>query len=312
MAAELERKGRFDELKLSARVFGANKAAVAGLIIFLFFVGDALVIQVAPGLLGIQYPDDAIPPLFTQTAPQCVGQVPEAPSAAHPLGTAEFGLQGIGCLDLLQLVLKAIRIDLALSFMVVLLGAAVGTLLGVVAGYFGGYVDEIMMRVTDIFFTIPFLILAIAVGFVIGRSLLNMALSLVVVWWPLYARYSRSLTLSTKEMTFVEASRAAGSGGGKIMLRHVVPNVLPPVFIQISLDVGTVILVLSSLAFIGFFPSNVNVPELGYIAEQGLDLAPLGFWWTVIVPGLAITLFSLAVNLMGDGFRDVIDPRRRS
>ncbi len=312
MASQLETKGRFDELKLSARVFGANKAAVVGLIIFLFFVGDALVIQAAPGLIGVQYPNDAIPPLFTQTAPQCVGQVPEAPSATHPLGTTEFGLQGIGCLDLLQLVLKAIRIDLALSFMVVLLGAAIGTLVGVVAGYFGGYLDEIMMRVTDIFFTIPFLILAIAVGFAIGRSLLNMALALVVVWWPLYARYSRSLTLSTKEMTFVEAARAAGSGRSKIMLRHVVPNVLPPVFIQISLDVGTVILVLSSLAFIGFFPSNVNVPELGYIADQGLDLAPQGFWWTVIIPGLAITLFSLAVNLMGDGFRDVIDPRRRS
>ncbi len=312
MVATLERKGRFDELKLSARVFAANRGAVAGLIIFLIFVGDALVVQVAPGLVGLQYPNDAIPPLFSLTSPQCVGAVPEAPSTAHPLGTTEFGLQGIGCLDLLQLVMKAVRVDVALAFFVVLVGAALGTLLGVLSGYLGGYMDEVIMRVTDIFFTIPFLILAIAVGFAIGRSLLNMALALVVVWWPLYARYSRSLTLSTKEMTFVEAARAAGSGRLKIMLRHIVPNVLPPVFIQISLDVGTVILVFSSLAFIGFLPTDANVPELGYIANQGLDLAPIGYWWTVIVPGIAITLFSLAVNLMGDGFRDVIDPRRRS
>ena len=312
MAAALEKKGRFDELKLSTRVFGANKAAVAGLVIFLLFLGDAIIVQVAPGLVGLQYPDDAIPPFFTLRHQECVGAAPTPPSGANVLGTTEFGLQGPGCLDMLQLIMKAIRWDLALSFFVVLVGAAIGTLLGVVAGYFGSYLDEALMRVTDIFFTIPFLIMAIAVGFVIGRTLLNMALSLIVVWWPLYARYSRSLTLSTKEATFVEAARAAGSGRLKIMLKHVAPNVLPPVFIQISLDVGTVILTFSALAFIGFLPTNANTPELGYIANQGLDLAAGGYWWTVVMPGLAITLISLAVNLMGDGFRDVIDPMRRS
>ncbi len=312
MATLTEKKGGYDELKLSARVFLANKAAVAGLIIFLLFVGDALIIQVAPGVLGVQYPDEAIPPGLTLSNPECVGAVPDAPSASHILGTMEFGLQGIGCLDMFQLIMKAIRVDVALSFFVVLLGAAFGTAIGVVSGYAGGLIDEGVMRVTDIFFTVPFLILALAVGFVIGRTLLNMALALVVVWWPLYARYTRSLTLSTKEATFVEAARASGSGRSKIMFRHILPNVLPPVFIQISLDVGAVILIFSSLAFIGFLPTNANAPELGYIANQGLDLAPLGYWWTVIMPGIAITVFSLAVNLMGDGFRDVIDPRRRS
>ncbi len=307
-----EKKGRYDDLKLSARVFFANKTAVVGLIIFLLFIGDAILIQVAPGVLGIQYPDAAFSPTFTLTNYQCVGQVPTPPTLDHILGTMEFGLQGIGCIDMLGLIEKAIRVDVALSFFVVFLGAALGTVLGVVSGYAGGLVDEGMMRVTDIFFTIPYLILALSVGYVLGRTLLNMALALVVVWWPLYARYTRSLTLSTKEATFVEAARASGSGTGKIMFKHLLPNVLPPVFVQISLDVGTVILVFSTLAFIGFLPSNALVPELGYIANQGLDLAPLGYWWTVIMPGLAITLFALAVNLMGDGFRDVIDPRRRS
>lgn len=307
-----ERKGRYDDLKLSARVFVANKAAVAGLLIFLLFIGDAILVQVAPGVLGLQDPNAWYSETFTQTNDQCIGAVPEPPSAQHILGTMQAGLQGIGCIDMLGLIMKAVRVDVALSFFVVLLGAAIGTVLGVVSGYAGRLVDEGLMRVTDIFFTIPYLILALSVGYVLGRTLLNMALALVVVWWPLYARYTRSLTLSTKEATFVEAARASGSGVGKIMFKHILPNVLPPVFVQISLDVGTVILVFSTLAFIGFLPSNALVPELGYIANQGLDLAPLGYWWTVVMPGLAITLFALAVNLMGDGFRDVIDPRRRS
>ena len=312
MATVSEMSGRIEEVKLSARVFFANKTAVAGLVIFLVFVGDALVVQVAPGLVGIQYPDEVIPPQLTLTNPECVGAAPEPPSAAHPFGTMEFGLQGVGCLDLLQLVMKAIRIDLAISLFIVLVGAAIGTLLGVVSGYFGRLLDEVLMRLTDVFFAVPFLVLALAVGFVIGRTLLNMTLALIVIWWPLYARYGRSLTLSTKESTFVEAARAAGSGRLKIMVKHILPNVAPPVLVQISLDVGTVIIVFSTLAFIGFLPSNATVPELGAIANLGLDLAPLGYWWTVIVPGLVITLFALSVNLMGDGLRDVIDPRRRS
>ena len=140
----------------------------------------------------------------------------------------------------------------------------------------------------------------------------SVALALIIIWWPLYARYGRSLTLTTKEATFIESARASGSGRLKIMFRHLLPNVLPPILVQISLDVGTVILIFSTLAFIGFLPSNVLVPELGAIANFGLDLAPLGFWWTVVVPGGVITSFALAVNLMGDGLRDVIDPRRRS
>jgi len=208
--------------------------------------------------------------------------------------------------------MKAIRIDIAIAFFIVLVGAAIGTLLGVVSGYVGKWLDEVLMRVTDVFFSVPFLILALAVGYVIGRTLFNMALALIIIWWPLYARYGRSLTLTTKEATFIESARASGSGRLKIMFRHLLPNVLPPILVQISLDVGTVILIFSTLAFIGFLPSNVLVPELGAIANFGLDLAPLGFWWTVVVPGGVITSFALAVNLMGDGLRDVIDPRRRS
>src|SRR6267143_1538751 len=226
MLAAFAKKLRVDELKLSARVFYANKSAVVGLALFLAFVLVGVLVQLAPGVLGISDTDAFVPPRLTLEHTECVGMAPEPPS--------------------------------------------------------------------------------------LGRPLVNMALALIVVWWPLYARYARSLTLATKENTFVEAAKAAGSSRLKIMFRHIIPNVLPPVFIQISLDVGTVIVIFSALAFIGFLPSDANLPELGFIANQGLSLAPLGYWWTVVFPGAAITLFALAVNLMGDGFRDVIDPRRRS
>src|SRR2546425_2892608 len=312
MATVTESRRRSDELRLSARVFMSNKSAVAGLVIFLVFLAVALIVQIAPGIVGVDYPNSVIPPYLIPPEAGCNNVPPEAPSLSHPFGTTQFGAGGIGCIDLLQLTMKAIRVDLALSFFIVLSGAAIGTLMGVVAGYAGKWLDEVLMRVTDVFFSVPFLILALAVGFVIGRTLLNMALALILIWWPLYARYGRSLTLSTKENAFIEAARAAGAGRLKIMFRHIVPNVLPPVLVQISLDVGTVIIIFSTLAFIGFLPSNALVPELGVIANIGLDLAPLGYWWTVIVPGAVITLFALAVNLMGDGLRDVIDPRRRS
>jgi peptide/nickel transport system permease protein len=165
------------------------------------------------------------------------------------------------------------------------------------------------MRITDIFFSIPYLILALAVGFILGRSLMNMSIALAIVWWPLYARYTRSQTLSTKELTFVEAAKASGVSRVKITFKHILPNSLPPVFIQISLDLGSIMVIFSTLAFIGFI-ATANVPELGYLTSLGLyyvETAP----WALIFPGLAITLFALAVNLVGDGLRDVIDPRRR-
>ncbi len=315
MSTVVGRKERYADLKLSWKVFTSNKTALAGLIIFLLFLGDAIVVETAPGLVGVQNPNLIIPAHFGQEHPECTNKDPTPPLVdGHLLGTTKYGSGGVGfgCIDLLQLIMKAIPFDIGVSFFVVGLGAAIGALLGVLSGYVGGLVDEGLMRVTDIFFTVPFLILAIAVGATLGRSLLIFAVALVVVWWPLYARYARSLTLSTKESTFVEAAKASGTRPPIIVLRHIMPNVIPSIVVQISLDVGAVMAIHATLGFIGVLPSNTTQPELGYITNFGLDLAPLGFWWTVIFPGLVITLFALAMNLMGDGLRDVIDPRRRS
>lgn len=310
MATVIGRKERFDDLKLSARVFMSNKTAVAGLIIFLIFVGDAIIVEAAPGIVGLDTPNRIYPPDFPYAHPECSNQDPLPPSSTHIFGTTQIG--GVGCIDLLQVIMKAIPFDLAISFLIVATGAAAGMVIGVLAAYAGGLLDELMMRITDIFFSVPFLVLAIAVGYVLGRTFVIFAVALMIIWWPLYARYARSLTLSTKESTFVEAARAAGTRSPVIIAKHIMPNVVPPVLVQISLDVGTVMAIYATLGFIGLFPSSTNQPELGYMTSFGLALAPLGFWWTVLIPGGVITVFALAMNLMGDGLRDVIDPRRRS
>lgn len=287
---------RYSELKNSLKIFFANPTAVAGFIIFMIYVIDALIVQFAPWLLGIKNPN--------VLQENFVNPIPLPPSPQHPLGTTYPGI------DLLKAIEAAIRIDLAFSLIIVLGGAAIGATLGIISGYIGGLLDDVLMRITDIFFAIPFLVLAIAVGFALGRNYESMIIALIVVWWPLYARYARAQTLSIKRTPFIDAAKIAGVRDFKIMIRHILPNVLPPIFIQISLDLGSVMVIFSTLAFIGLIP-NASIPELGYLTSLGLNYlqsAP----WTVIFPGLAITLFALAVNLMGDGLRDVIDPRRRS
>jgi len=284
------------ERKLSLQVFFSNKLAVVGLVIVLAYVADALIVQFAPWLIGLRHPFEVIPDFSN---PQ-----PQPPSWRHPFGTTYPGI------DLLRAVIKAIRLDLGLSVAIVVPGALLGIVIGIVATYFGGWVDDVLMRLTDIFFSVPYLVLAIAIGYALGRTITSMVIALIIVWWPLYARYTRSVTLQVKELTFIEAARAAGASNYKIMFRHILPNALPPVLVQMSMDLGTIMLVISGLAFIGFLPV-ANIPELGYLTSLGFDYintAP----WTVLVPGAFIVIFAVAVYLLGMGLMDVINPRRRS
>ena len=292
----LKRNPRLDELKISFKIFFSNPTAVAGLVITLLYFIDTFLVQFFPWAIGIHHPNQYIINPYNP--------VPTPPSPQHPLGTTYGGI------DLLDAILKSIRVDVEYTLLIVLSGALIGLVLGLVSGFFGGIMDEILMRITDIFFSIPYLVLAIAIIFVLGRSLDIVALSLIIVWWPLYARYARGQTLSIKQMTFIEAAKAAGTRDFWIMFRHIIPNVLPPIFVQISLDLGVVVGVFSTLTFIGFSPT-ANIPELGYLTSLGLNFVSIAPW-AVIIPGLVITIFALAVNLMGDGLRDVIDPRRRS
>lgn len=285
-----------EERKLSLQVFLSNKPAVVGLVIVLIYIADALIVQFAPWLLGLKNP-------YALT-PNYINPIPQPPSWKYPLGTTYPGV------NLLTAIIKAIRVDLGLSVAVVLPGAGLGIVIGIIATYIGGWVDDLLMRITDIFFSVPYLVLAIAVGYVLGRDITSMIIALIIVWWPLYARYTRSVTLQVRELTFIEAARAAGASNAKIMFRHILPNALPPVLVQMSMDLGTVMLVISALAFIGFLPVS-NFPELGYLTTLGLNYintAP----WTILFPGIVIVIFAVSVYLLGMGLMDVINPRRRS
>jgi peptide/nickel transport system permease protein len=288
---------RFDQTKLTLRILFENVSSAAGLLIVLGYVLIAIIDAVYPQLIGVVNAYAEVP--------DYTNPVPQPPSWQHLFGTTYPGI------DLYQAVVAAIRVDLWYSFVIVLAGALVGILVGVVAAYFSGVLDELLMRITDIFLSIPYLPFAIAVGFVLGRGLDELSIALVVVWWPLYARYARGQALSIKENAYVEAARASGVGSWGIITRHIVPNVLTPVFVQISLDLGTVVQTFAALTFIGFASANPLLPELGKLISNGFPYA-ISAPWVVIFPGVAILVFAVAMNLLGDGLRDALDPRNRT
>jgi len=289
---------RLDQYKLTLRLLFEDVSSAAGLIIVLGYVVVAVIDAVYPQLIGVMNANVEIPN-FSNPVPQ----PPTWP--LHPFGTTFPGV------DLYQAVMAAIRIDLWYSFLIVVGGALVGILVGVVAAYMSGAIDEVLMRVTDIFLSIPYLPFAIAVGFVLGRGLDELSLALIVVWWPLYARYARGQALSVKENAYVEAAKASGVGGWGIMTKHIIPNVLTPIFVQISLDLGTVVQTFAALTFIGFASSGPFLPELGTLISNGFPYA-ISAPWVVIFPGVAILIFAVGMNLLGDGLRDALDPRNRT
>ena len=289
---------RLDQYKLTLRLLFEDVSSAAGLIIVLGYVAVAVIDAVYPQLIGVVSANVEIPNFSNP--------VPQPPSwPLHPFGTTFPGV------DLYQAVMAAIRIDLWYSFLIVVGGALVGILVGVVAAYMSGAIDEVLMRITDIFLSVPYLPFAIAVGFVLGRGLDELSLALIVVWWPLYARYARGQALSVKENAYVEAAKASGVGGWGIMTKHIIPNVLTPIFVQISLDLGTVVQTFAALTFIGFASSGPFLPELGTLISNGFPYA-ISAPWVVIFPGVAILIFAVGMNLLGDGLRDALDPRNRT
>jgi len=222
---------------------------------------------------------------------------------AQPLGTDGYGR------DLLQMMILAIPLDLRTAFIIVAGAALFGIILGAIASYAGGIIDEAVLRVTDIFFAFPSLVLALVFAALFGRTLDTLTLAVLFVWWPPYVRLIRGQVLAEKEKTYVEALRAMGAGHLRILFRHILPNSIYPLIVQITLDIGGVILTFSALMFLGFSPTPA-IPELGNLASDGITHvfdAP----WLILFPGLTIVLISLAFNLVGDGLRDVLDPRLR-
>lgn len=225
------------------------------------------------------------------------------PSAQHWFGTNEMGQ------DVLSLVLGGARVSVLAGLAVVLLGALVGTVVGAVAGYAGGWTDEILMRLTDLKLTIPGLILAMAVAAALGPGIVNMVFAIALSWWPGYARLVRGEVMSRKQDLYVTAARAVGAGPARIVFRHILPNVMTPVIVKMSLDMGFAILTVASLGFIGI-GVKPPTPEWGSLLSVARSYMP-DFWWTAIFPGLAILLAVFGFNVLGDGLRDVFDPRSR-
>lgn len=246
------------------------------------------------------------------------------PSLEHPFGTGSIGV------DIFYGVVWGTRISMIMGLGVVLVGAIVGTILGGVAGYFGGKVDEAIMRLTDVFLAMPLLILAMGVSVAIPDEsatklldvflpsedartfgpLFKIALALTVTWWPSYTRLVRGQVLSIRENQYVEAARSVGASDWRIIRRHILPNSMSPIMVQATLDIGTVILVSAALSFIGFGPGGSGFTEWGTLVNNGRDIMQQA-WWAVTLPGLAILGFALSFNLLGDGLRDLMDPRLR-
>ena len=226
-----------------------------------------------------------------------------APSLAHPFGTNELGQ------DVFSLVLAGTRVSVLAGLAVVVLGSFVGLVVGAIAGYAGGWTDEILMRLSDLKLTVPGLILAMAVSAALGPGILNMVVAISLSWWPGYARLVRGEVMAKKEEMFVTAARAIGAGPGRILFRHILPNVMTPVIVKMSLDMGFAILTVASLGFIGI-GVKPPTPEWGSLLSVARGYMP-DFWWTAIFPGFAIFIAVFGFNLLGDGLRDVFDPRAR-
>src|SRR6266508_2270103 len=225
------------------------------------------------------------------------------PSADHLFGTDKLGR------EILSRILYGARISLFVGVSVVLISGVIGTLLGVLAGYLGGWVDEALMRITDIFFAFPALILAMAIAGALGPSLQNALIAISAVTWPVYARLLRGQVLSLREREFVLAARTVGVPEWQIIVRHLLPNMLAPLLVQASFDMGGAITAVAGLSFIGF-GAQPPTPEWGVMISEARTYMATA-WWMGTFPALAIMLVVGSFNLLGDGLRDLLDPRLR-
>lgn len=286
-----ERQSQLEEYRLMGRAFLRDRLAVVSLVVILLFTSGAVL---APWLTP--YPEQG------RGEPNVIAQF-RPPSWQHPLGTDHLGR------DMLARVLFGGRTSLAIGFLVVIIAVAIGTPLGALAGYFGGWLDEAIMRLTDVFLAFPSLLLAIAIAAALGPSFTNAMLAIALTWWPWYTRLVRAQTISLRERPFVEAARGIGVGAGTIILRHILPNGMTPVLVQATMDIGSAILTGAAMSFIGL-GAQPPTPDWGQMVNLG-RIYFMQYPWLATFPGLAIFLVSLSFNLLGDSLRDITDPRTR-
>ena len=226
----------------------------------------------------------------------------KAPSAAHIFGTDNFGR------DIFSRVIYGGRYSLLAGCLTVVIAGCIGTIYGAIAGYVGGAVDNVMMRLSEMILSFPSLILAMIINAVMGSNLFNTMFALVIVAWPSYARVMRSVVLSVRENEYVTASEALGASKGRILLKEIIPNSITSVLIMATTDIGTQILMFSTLSFLGL-GSAPPTPEWGMMVSDGVQY--FNKFWVAGFPGLAIFTMAVGANFIGDGLRDLLDPKLR-
>jgi peptide/nickel transport system permease protein len=279
-------QARLQRLYFSWLRFRRNPLAMIGLSILLFLVAVALVAPlIAPYGFNEQNLHNRLKP----------------PSGAHWMGTDELGR------DILSRLIWGSRITLYIASLVALIAAPLGLLIGTASGYFGGWTDTVLMRVTDVFLSLPSLVLALAFVAALGPGIENAVIAIALTFWPPIARLARAETLTIRSSDYVTAIRIQGAPAWRILAKHIMPMCIPSVVVRITLNMAGIILTAAGLGFLGL-GAQPPMPEWGSMLSTGRQYL-IGNWWLAAMPGLAILLTSLAFNLFGDGLRDVLDPR---
>ncbi len=285
-APQTRRQARLGAIYQGWLTFRANRLAMLGLIVLILLIGMAVF---APWLAP-QSP-------FAQNLP---GRL-QPPSAEHWLGTDHLGR------DILSRLIHGSRITLFIVGTVALIAPVIGLFIGTVAGFAGGWVDQVLMRITDIFLAFPKLILALAFVAALGAGIGNAVLALALTAWPPYARLARAETLTIRNADYIAAARLQGAGPMRLLIRHIWPLCLSSLIVRVALDMAGIILSAAGLGFLGL-GAQPPMPEWGAMISDGRTYI-LDFWWVAAMPGIAIFIVSMAFNLLGDGLRDVLDPK---
>ncbi len=247
----------------------------------------------------------AFPSLFTDRSPVVMNirDRLQPPNLVYPFGTDQYGR------DLLARVLYGGRTSLLMGVVPILIAASTGCVLGLLSGYYGRWLDALIMRVMDVWIALPIILLALTIVTALGPGLVNIMIAIGIAWIPYYTRMVRGAVLSIREYSFVEAARVLGLSDGRILLRHILPNIIVPLIVMSSMGIAGAILTGASLSFIGMGP-QAPTPEWGLILADGRQFIRLA-WWIGLFPGAAIALTVLGANLLGDGLRDWLDPRMK-
>lgn len=286
---ETRMQARAGQVYRTSRALLRNPLATLGLVIILLLIAVA---ALAPWIAPYSPIEGA---LTSRLMP---------PSSLHWMGTDELGR------DILSRVIHGARITLYIVLLVAVLSAPLGLVLGAVSAYFGGWVDRVLMGVTDIFLSMPRLILALAFVAALGPGIGNAVIAITITAWPVYARLARAETLMIRNSDFIAAVRMLGGSHWRIIARHILPLCLSSTIVRVTLDMAGIILTAAGLGFIGL-GAQPPAPEWGAMISRGRTFI-LDQWWVATMPGFAIVIVSLGFCLFGDGLRDVLDPRQRS